>query len=124
MENRVRELRLERGMNQTELALKINVSQQTISRIENGLNTFPADTLIHIAKFFHVSTDYILRLSDTRMTEEYRIEVQTHMEQHMNICRSYEKLSRRNQELVYELMEQLGNTEKDKYLSAKKMGNT
>ena len=122
MENRVRELRLERGMNQTELALKINVSQQTISRIENGLNTFPA--LIHIAKFFHVSTDYILRLSDTRMTEEYRIEVQTHMEQHMNICRSYEKLSRRNQELVYELMEQLGNTEKDKYLSAKKMGNT
>ena len=114
MGNRVRELRLEKGMNQTELALKINVSQQTISRIENGLNTFPADTLIHIARFFHVSTDYILELSDTRMTEEYRIEVQARMERNMEICRSYEKLSKRKQELVSELMEELGDSEQKK----------
>ena len=40
MDNRVRELRYEKGMRQEDLAGKINVSQQTISRIENGMNSF------------------------------------------------------------------------------------
>ena len=36
LENRVKELRTERGLRQGDLAEKMNVSQQTISRIENG----------------------------------------------------------------------------------------
>ena len=113
VENRIRELRQERGMNQEELALKINVSQQTVSRIENGETSLPADTLVHIAKVFRVSADYILKLSDTRMTEEYRIEVQKHMERNMAFCRIFEKLSRKNQDLVCTLMEQLESAQKD-----------
>ena len=51
MDNRVRELRKERGLKQEELAAKINVSQQTISRIEKGENSLPADILVHLANF-------------------------------------------------------------------------
>ena len=76
MENRVRELRCEKGLRQEDLAGKINVSQQTISRIENGNNSIPADILIHLSKYFRVSTDYILKLSDTRVTQECRMEVE------------------------------------------------
>ena len=38
LENRVKELRTERGLRQGDLAEKMNVSEQTISRIENGAN--------------------------------------------------------------------------------------
>ena len=37
LENRVKELRTERGLRQGDLAEKMNVSQQTISRIENAI---------------------------------------------------------------------------------------
>lgn len=114
LENRVKELRKEKGLRQDELAGKINVSQQTISRIENGENSLPADLLIHLAKFFHVSVDYILKLSDVRYIPEYRIEIEKITERNMEVCRLYEKLGKKNQELVYRLMEQLNDSENNK----------
>ncbi len=107
MDNRVRELRKERGLKQNELADKINVSQQTISRIENGSNSLAADILVHLSKFFHVSADYILKLSDIRMTEEYRIEFRETIGRNIEFCRRFEKLGKKNQELICRLMEQL-----------------
>ena len=80
MDNRVRELRNEKGFSQEELAGRINVSQQTISRIEKGETQIPVDILVHLSKMFHVSADYILKLSDTRMTAESRIEVERSIE--------------------------------------------
>ena len=76
MDNRVRELLCEKGLRQEDLAAAINVSQQTISRIENGMNSIPADILIHLSKYFRVSADYILKLSDARVTQECRVEVE------------------------------------------------
>ena len=107
MDNRIRELRNERGLRQEDLAEIINVSQQTISMLENGENSLPADLLIHLSKFFHVSADYILRLSDVRMITEYRIEVEKAIERNIEFCRIYERLNKKNQELVRSLMEQL-----------------
>lgn len=107
MDNRVKELRTEKGLRQEDLAGKINVSQQTVSRIENGENSLPADLLIHLSKFFHVSADYILKLSDARMTRESRAEMEISLERNRDFCSAFERLSKINQELVMRLMEQL-----------------
>ena len=107
MDNRVKELRKERGLRQEELAAKINVSLQTISRIENGENSLPADILVQLSRFFRVSVDYILKVSDKRMTEEYRIEFQKFTERYVDLCRIYGKLNRKKQDLVYELLKEL-----------------
>lgn len=107
MDNRIRELRHERGLRQTDLAGLINVSQQTISRIENGEHAIPDDILRDLSKLFHVSADYILKLSDSRMTVEYRIEIERNIDRRMDFLRAYNGLSRTNQELICRLMGQL-----------------
>ena len=107
MRNRVKELRKERKIHQSELASKINVSQQTISRIENGDNSLPADTLIDLSKFFGVSVDYILYLSDNRRTAEFQMEYQEFSERNVDLFRIYDRLSDENQALICKLAEQL-----------------
>ena len=108
----MRELRCEKGLRQEDLAGAINVSQQTISRIENGMNSIPADILIHLSKYFRVSADYILKLSDARVTQECRIEVERKIEKGTAFFLAFEKLSRTNQELIGCLMRQLGEQQK------------
>ena len=78
----------------------MNVSQQTISRIENGENVLPSDILIHLSKYFHVSTDYILKLSDVRMTQEYRLEMEQMLLRHFEFFLSYCRLNRTNQKVI------------------------
>ena len=108
----MRELRCEKGLRQEDLAGAINVSQQTISRIENGMNSIPADILIHLSKYFRVSADYILKLSDARVTQECRIEVERKIEKGKEFFLAFEKLSRTNQELIGCLLRQLGEQQK------------
>ena len=56
----IRKLRKEFNISQVELASKLGVSKQCVSNWEND-NILPSiEMLIKIAKFFNVSTDYLL----------------------------------------------------------------
>ena len=61
---RLRELRLSRDLSQQELGEKLTVNRKSISHWER--NTYEPDyeTLVKIAQYFEVSTDYLLGLSD------------------------------------------------------------
>ena len=61
---RIRDMREDKDLTQTQLAKEINVSQRTYSYYENGERTIPPEILIALAKFYNVSVDYILELSD------------------------------------------------------------
>ena len=63
---RLKELREQKRLNQEGMALKINVSQSTISAYEVGERTPDLETLITIARFFDVSIDYLVGLSDIK----------------------------------------------------------
>lgn len=57
---RLRDLREDRDMNQTEIANLLFTSQTVYSRYERGALTIPVEHLILLADFYNVSTDYIL----------------------------------------------------------------
>ena len=61
---RLKQLRLELNMKQSELANKIDVSPSTIGMYEQGRRTADQDTLIKIAEEFNVTIDYLLGRSD------------------------------------------------------------
>lgn len=64
--NRLKYLRTERGENLEKVAEYLNVSIQTISNYENEKRDMTPDTIIKLAEYFGVSTDYILGKSDNR----------------------------------------------------------
>ena len=57
-------LRKEKGIGQVELAKKLGVSKGIISLWENGLREPNMSSLIQLSKFFNVSIDYLVGLSD------------------------------------------------------------
>ena len=64
MYKRIRELRKESGKSQTETAKFLNMSQTGYSKYETGENDVPTIILIKLAKYYGVSVDYILELTD------------------------------------------------------------
>ena len=57
---RLKELRKNRNITQLKLAMDLSLSQNSISRYEKGEREPDYGTLIKIADYFDVSTDYIL----------------------------------------------------------------
>ena len=57
---RLRELREDRDYKQREIAAVLNCSQQVYSNYELGQRDIPAELLIKLADFYHVSIDYLL----------------------------------------------------------------
>lgn len=63
---RIRELREDNDVLQKDVAKLLNTTQQHYSRIENGSTEITADRVITLAKFYNVTSDYILGLSDEK----------------------------------------------------------
>ena len=63
---RIRNLREDKDMNQTQMAEQLNINQRTYSRYENSDSMMPLDILVQIADFHNVSIDYLLERPDVR----------------------------------------------------------
>ena len=63
---RLKDLREDSDLKQKELAQFLHIKQNTYSQYENGQRQVPIDVIIKLAKYYNVSTDYILGISDTK----------------------------------------------------------
>lgn len=57
---RIQQFRQEKGLSQEQLAEKLNVSQNTIAKIECGLRRPSIDFLIELSAFFDTSINYLV----------------------------------------------------------------
>lgn len=61
---RIRELREDHDKTQREIAAYLGMPQPQYFRYEQGYRDIPTDTLLRLADYYHVSTDYILGRKD------------------------------------------------------------
>ena len=64
MYKRLRDLREDRDMNQTQIAKMLRMSQTGYSKYETGENDIPTTILIKLARFYDTSIDYLLGETD------------------------------------------------------------
>lgn len=64
MYNRLKDLREDKDINQTNLAKILGMSQTGYSKYETGENDIPTQILIKLADYYNTSIDYILGVTD------------------------------------------------------------
>lgn len=66
MYKRIRDLREDLDLNQTQVAKMLKMSQTGYSKYETGENDVPTAVLITLANFYNVSIDYLLGQTDVK----------------------------------------------------------
>ena len=83
---RLRDLREDKDMNQSQIAVLLKTSQTVYSRYERGFQTIPVEHLLTLAEFYNVSTDYILGLTNNPKSDWTT-------KNHVNINNNYGKVN-------------------------------
>ena len=63
--DRLRTIRIQRGYSQMDIANVLEMQQQQYSRYELGTNEIPVRHVITLCKFYGISSDWLLGLTDT-----------------------------------------------------------
>lgn len=61
---RLRDIREDRDITQKEIAEILHIRQNTYSQYESGKRQVPVEVIITLARYYRVSTDYLLGVSD------------------------------------------------------------
>lgn len=64
--DRIKELRLQNGWRQIDLAERLHAKQQTIGHYETGERGLDANTILKLCDIFGVSADYLLGRTDSK----------------------------------------------------------
>ena len=114
MKNRLKDMRLKRGISQKILGIEIGVSQQNISKYENDIASIPIDVLIAMSEYFKVSTDYILGLSDERYNLKMQMTFNKEVDEYYEIIELYKRLYTKNKKLVFHILTKMNELMADK----------
>jgi len=70
LSQRIFELRKGKGLSQADLGQELSFTQQTIAKWEKGVAEPNSESIVRLARFFGVTTDYLLGLSDASENRE------------------------------------------------------
>lgn len=105
MKTRIKELRMEKNLSQQTLANYLGVNQTTLSKLECGLSTPDAMLVISASRFFQVSTDYVLYLSEERLSADSLLADNMHLlKKYQHLISLYQKLTPHQQKNCYNFL--------------------
>ena len=110
---RLKDLRVSRGFTQAKMARELDTSQQTISRIEYKDEMIPTDILIKASKYFNVSVDYILGLTDEKHNQVCEDRLYRHFKEYEWLMLEFAELKPEYQDVVKSVVKTLYNQQKD-----------
>lgn len=67
---RLRDLREDEDLSQTQVAEMLGIQQTVYSRYERGFQTIPLQYLVVLADYYQVSADYILGRTNNKMVNK------------------------------------------------------
>lgn len=73
MRNRIKDLREDMDLRQTDVAKATDIDQKTLSNYETGKTNPDSVALIRLADFFNVSIDYLVGRTDINITSKLDI---------------------------------------------------
>ena len=99
MKTRIKELRLEKNLTQESLAKHLGINQAIVSKLENEVTTPDAMLLMRISSLFHVSTDYVLYLSEQRLSADLLLaDNMHHLKKYQQLISLYQKMTPKQQQ--------------------------
>ncbi len=107
MQNKAKELRKSRRLTQVELGKIIGVTQQNYSRYEKDITIIPIDILIKISKYYNVTTDYLLGISEVKRGLEQQILVNKALDEYYDFVEVYKTLKDEEKELIWMIVEKM-----------------
>lgn len=63
---RIEYLRIDNDKTQAEIAAYLGCQREVYRRYEKGTRQIPVDFLVQLAKFYNVSIDYLVGITDTK----------------------------------------------------------
>lgn len=107
MENRIREVRLKKHLIQEIVANEIGVTQQALSKYEHDISIIKVDVLIRIARYFNVTTDYLLGLSEVKRDLQGQMRVNEVLNECYELVEAYKCMDPLDQELLWEIIQSI-----------------
>lgn len=106
----IRELRKKNHLSQSRVAKDLQMSRTTITNYENNYSNPDLDTLVALAEYFNVSTDYLLSHATTETSP--RKEISPQNKEQLRFWHYFNRLSIEHKDLIIGTMIQMYNEEK------------
>lgn len=105
--NRLKELRKSRHLTQEELGEIMSVTQQNISKYENEDYEIPIDVLVKASRFFNVSIEYLLGVSEIKRDIAGQVIVNRAIDEYYDLVETFKSLHDEDQELAWAIIEKM-----------------
>ena len=110
MKSRIKELRKKRGLMQQRLASELGITQQMLSKYERDVTLIKVDVLKKIAKYFNVTTDYLLGVSDVKRDLQRQMIMNETLDKYYDLVEVYKELGPYDQEMIWSIIQVVKRT--------------
>lgn len=110
MKSRIKELRKKRGLMQQRLASELGITQQMLSKYERDVTLIKVDVLKKIAKYFNVTTDYLLGVSDVKRDLQRQMVMNETLDEYYDLVEVYKELDPYDQEMIWSIIQVVKRT--------------